>query len=61
MGDVVNAANRLQGLAEPGTILVDPKTAALLGDGFRTTPGSAVPVKGRAAPVQATLIEGLAD
>lgn len=55
-GPIVNIAARLTDIAEPGTVLVDPPTAALLGNNPRFTlhplPERHLPGLGTMAPVQ---------
>jgi class 3 adenylate cyclase len=53
IGDTVNIASRLQGLAQPGQAVVGGATAKLLGGGFAPDPLGSVTVKGRAEPVEA--------
>lgn len=53
IGDTINVAARLQGLARPGEIVVGPATAELVDDAFALTALGPVPVKGRADPVAA--------
>jgi class 3 adenylate cyclase len=56
-GDTVNLASRLQGLGQPGEILVSDGTAALLGPGYAVGPGLTLEVKGR-GPTRAYLLIG---
>src|SRR3954452_22477348 len=49
LGDTMNVAARLQTHAEPGTILVGPRTAAELGNRFRLESLGEIVVKGRDA------------
>jgi adenylate cyclase len=59
MGDAVNVAARLQGLAEPGQVVVGESTLLALGpavDGFRVEPLGELAVKGRHQPVRASVI-----
>ncbi len=53
LGDTMNVAARLQTHAEPGTILVGPRTAAELGHRFRLESLGEILVKGRGAAVEA--------
>jgi predicted ATPase/class 3 adenylate cyclase len=53
LGDTMNVAARLQTHAEPGTILVGPRTAAELGNRFRLESLGEILVKGRDAAVEA--------
>ena len=57
MGDTVNTANRLQVLAEPGTVVVGPDTYAATVNAVRYTPLGALAAKGRAEPVEAWVAE----
>lgn len=52
LGDTTNVAARLEGLAEPGTILVGEATARQLERRFVLEERGAVTVKGRAKPVR---------
>ena len=51
MGDVVNTAQRLQSLAQPGTVLVGPATHAATREAIAYEHVGAVEVKGRDEPV----------
>jgi class 3 adenylate cyclase/predicted ATPase len=53
LGDTPNLAARLQGQAEPNTVVIDPATRRLVGDLFEYRDLGAVAVKGIAAPVPA--------
>jgi len=53
IGDTVNLASRLQGLARPGQIVIGPRTAELLGEHAAVSSLGTVQVKGRADPVEA--------
>jgi class 3 adenylate cyclase len=53
LGDTMNVAARLQTHAEPGTILVGPRTASELDNRFRLEPLGEILVKGRDAAVSA--------
>jgi class 3 adenylate cyclase len=53
IGDTVNLASRLQGLARPGQIVIGPRTAELLGKDAPVTRLGVVQVKGRGDPVEA--------
>src|SRR5690606_11562726 len=57
MGDTVNTANRLQALAEPGTVVVGADTYAATSGAVRYTPLGALAAKGRSAPVDAWVAE----
>ena len=47
MGDTVNVASRLEGLAEPGQVLVGPTTAAATRDAIRYEQFSSIVIRGR--------------
>jgi class 3 adenylate cyclase len=51
IGDTTNTAARLQGIAEPGQVVVADSTRRLLGHGARTRPRGPVSVTGRREPV----------
>ena len=53
MGDVVNSAERLQGLAEPGQTLVGGATRLATGDAITYLSAGQLPAKGREAPIEA--------
>jgi class 3 adenylate cyclase/ABC-type transport system involved in cytochrome c biogenesis ATPase subunit len=59
VGDTPNLAARLQGLAEPGTIVVAASTRRLLGDLFRLRDLGRHELKGIAEPVAAWAVEGV--
>lgn len=52
MGDVVNVASRIQGLAPPGSLLVTEPVRALAGSAFSFAPAGSVSVKNRTMPVE---------
>ena len=56
LGDTTNVAARLEGLAEPGTILVGEATARQLERRFVLEERGAVTVKGRAKPVRTSVL-----
>jgi class 3 adenylate cyclase len=60
LGDAINVAARMEQTAAPGTVRITEETARLLGDAFTTTPIGPVEVKGRAEPVLALEVEGVA-
>jgi class 3 adenylate cyclase len=57
LGDTANVAARIQGVAEPGTILVGEETAKRLEDSFVLQPLGEVAVKGRTEPVSPWRLE----
>jgi predicted ATPase/class 3 adenylate cyclase len=59
VGQTPNIAGRLQGLAQPGTIVVAASTRRLLGDLFQLRDLGRHEVKGMAEPVAAWAVEGL--
>jgi class 3 adenylate cyclase len=59
IGDTTNLAARLQGLAEPGQVIVGPGTAAQLGEDAVLEAREPVRVKGKREPVPAFLLRGL--
>jgi len=59
MGDTVNLASRLEGLAEPGTILISENTYRLVKDYFEFKPIGEIQVKGKSEPVKAYSAIGL--
>ncbi|HEY0407237.1 MAG TPA: adenylate/guanylate cyclase domain-containing protein, partial [Pyrinomonadaceae bacterium] len=52
IGDTVNIASRIEGIAQPGQILVTAATAAELGQTFLLSAPEAVTVKNIDEPVQ---------
>lgn len=52
LGSPVNLAARLQGLADPGSILMDENTLALIEDAFRTEPKGEFTPRGFSRPVR---------
>ncbi len=60
VGDTVNVASRLEGIAPSGGVALGPLTADRLA-GARTRPLGHVTVKGRVEPVDALLLVGLPD
>src|SRR6478752_4263358 len=59
VGETPNLAARLQGLAEPGTIVVAASTRRLLGDLFRLRDLGSREVKGFSEPIAAWAVEGV--
>jgi class 3 adenylate cyclase/tetratricopeptide (TPR) repeat protein/ABC-type transport system involved in cytochrome c biogenesis ATPase subunit len=58
VGDAPNIAARLQGLAEPGAVVVAPSTRALLGDLFTFRSLGRREVKGISEPIAVWAVEG---
>jgi predicted ATPase/class 3 adenylate cyclase len=61
MGDTVNLASRLEGLAEPGSILISESTYKLVKDYFECIPLEEARVKGKSQPVKAYSVIGKTD
>lgn len=59
IGDTTNLAARLEGLAEPGTVVIGPLTRAHLGDRADVRTLSEVTVKGRQEPVACYVLQAL--
>jgi class 3 adenylate cyclase len=59
IGDTTNLASRLQGLAEPGQVVIGQRTAEELGKRARVAARGPVLVKGKREPVPAYLLLGL--
>jgi class 3 adenylate cyclase/predicted ATPase len=59
VGDTPNLAARLQGLAEPGTVVVAASTRRLLADRFRLRALGLHKVKGIAEPIGAWAVDGM--
>ena len=57
IGDTTNLAARLQAMAPTGSVVVSAATLALLPAGARTAPLGLLPVKGRAEPVAAFVLQ----
>jgi adenylate cyclase len=60
IGDAVNLASRLEGQAPVGGVAVGPETLRRL-RGARTEPLGAIPVKGKAEPVETHALTGLEE
>ncbi|RTE93947.1 adenylate/guanylate cyclase domain-containing protein [Bradyrhizobium sp. LVM 105] len=58
IGETPNLAARLQGLAEPGDVVIAESTRRLLGEAFMYRDLGTVPLKGFPGPVQAWLVTG---
>ncbi|MGA7271889.1 MAG: adenylate/guanylate cyclase domain-containing protein, partial [Acidimicrobiia bacterium] len=54
LGDLVNSASRLQSIAQPGTVLVGPATAALVSDSIELAEAGTHEVKGKTEPITAS-------
>ncbi len=59
IGDTVNLASRLESSAESGQIVIGAATYAQLGGAARVRPLGGIAVKGKQAPVEAFVLEGL--
>ena len=59
MGDTVNLASRLEGIAEPGTILVSENTYKLVKDYFEFKSIGEIQVRGKSEPVKSYSAIGL--
>jgi len=59
IGDTTNLAARLEGLAEPGEVVIGATTRDLLGDVADLEPLGPVTVKGKREPVDAFVLRGL--
>ncbi|WP_165827879.1 adenylate/guanylate cyclase domain-containing protein [Mycobacterium colombiense] len=60
IGDTMNLAARLEGLAEPGQVVIGPNTAVALGESARVRMLGWVDVKGKRDPVRVRVLDGLA-
>jgi PAS domain S-box-containing protein len=58
VGDTVNVAHRIQGLAGAGEILVTRQAARAAGPGFAWDPGRWERIRGRKAPLKIHLLQG---
>jgi class 3 adenylate cyclase len=58
MGDAVNVAARLQGLAEPGQVVIGEATLRAINTPMRARPLGELQVKGRVSPVTAYVVTG---
>ncbi|MEV7012349.1 adenylate/guanylate cyclase domain-containing protein [Streptosporangium sp. NPDC051022] len=59
MGDCVNVAARLEGVAEPGTVVIGQSTLDRIGPGARVRPLGGLSLKGKQQPVHAYVLTGL--
>lgn len=59
IGDTTNLAARLEGLADPGTVVIGPVTRELLDEAADVRPLGPVTVKGKREPVEAFVLRGL--
>lgn len=59
IGDTMNLAARLEGLAEPGQVVIGPNTAVALGESARVRMLGWVDVKGKRDPVRVRVLDGL--
>ena len=60
IGDTVNVAARLEGLAGPGEVMITEDTYARLGGGFKVESCRAVKVKGKRRPLRIYRVAGRA-
>jgi class 3 adenylate cyclase/predicted ATPase len=61
VGDTPNLAARLQGLAEPGTVVVAGSTRRLLGDRFKLRNLGRREIKGLTQPAESWTVEGISS
>jgi class 3 adenylate cyclase len=59
MGDAINVAARLEGIAEPGTVVVGQSTYDVLGPGAVVTPLGDLDLKGKERPVAAYRLDSV--
>jgi class 3 adenylate cyclase len=59
VGAPVNRAARLEPMAPPGGVLIDPETRAVLGDAVQVTSQGTVTLKGFTQPIEAFLVDEL--
>jgi class 3 adenylate cyclase len=59
IGDTANLAARLQGLAQPGQVVLGPRTSAALGPAARVSGHRRVKVKGKREPVRICVLHEL--
>ncbi len=60
MGRTPNLAARLQGLAEPNTLIISPSTRRLVGNAFELQDRGSFALKGFSEPIQAWIVTGQA-
>jgi class 3 adenylate cyclase len=58
LGDAMNVASRIQGAAQPGTVLITDMTRRLTGDAFDVDDLGGIEVKGKSEPVHAYRVVG---
>jgi class 3 adenylate cyclase len=58
VGNQVNLASRLEGAAEPGTVLIAHETWLLVRDRFDCAPQAPIHVKGFERPIQTYVVQG---
>jgi class 3 adenylate cyclase len=61
LGDAVNVASRLQGLADPGSVVVSAETLRLLGPDVEAIPLGPAHLKGRNAPVDVYQLQTVSE
>lgn len=61
VGDAVNVASRLETSAEVGTVVIGETTYLAIADRVDVSPLGALELKGKDVPINAYLLEGLAD
>lgn len=61
LGDTPNIAARLQGLAQPGTIVISNHTQRLIGAKFEVEDLGAQPIKGIREPIRAWTVSGVSE
>ncbi len=61
IGDTVNVAARLEGVAGPGQVIITEKTKDLLGEGFKVRKLDPVKVKGKSDPVNIYSVEDMKE
>lgn len=61
IGDTINLASRLQGLAKPGQVVLGPATVAALGAAARVSRHGWAKVKGKRDPVRLCVLQEIVD